>query len=132
MNIDLEPGTKGKQMKTKIISRRVQEAGKAIKRTMTTLVLATGMVALTIGCGSTPPERTAGDAIDDQAITRRIQEALSSDPAYKFGDVKVTTYQGKVQLSGFVDRDEQRGQAEDIARRIRGVKEVVNDIAKKR
>jgi osmotically-inducible protein OsmY len=103
-----------------------------MRRLLAVAVLATGVAAVAVGCGSTPPERTAGDAIDDQAITRRIQEALSSDPAYKFGDVKVTTYQGKVQLSGFVDRDEQRGQAEEIAKRIRGVKEVKNDIARKR
>ena len=83
------------------------------------------------GCASDRTTRTAGETIDDQSISRRVQEALGADPAYKFTDVKVVTYQGKVQLSGFVDRDEQRGQAEEIAKKVAGVKEVQNRIVKK-
>jgi osmotically-inducible protein OsmY len=113
-------------------SSSLQNVVSGMRQFFISLALAISVAVVAIGCGSTPPDRTAGDAIDDQAITRRIQEALSADPAYKFGEVKVTTYQGKVQLSGFVDRDEQRGQAEEIAKRIRGVKEVKNDIARKR
>jgi osmotically-inducible protein OsmY len=60
-----------------------------------------------------------------------VQEALSADPAYKFADVKVTTYEGNVQLSGFVDRDEQKGHAEEIAKKVPGVREVRNQIVKK-
>ena len=60
-----------------------------------------------------------------------MQEALNSDPAYKFTEVKVAAYQGKVQLSGFVDKDHQKGQAEEIAKKTPGVKEVRNDITLK-
>jgi len=95
------------------------------------VLLAGGMLAVAAGCASDRPERTAGQAIDDQAVARRVQQALSSDPAYKYTEVKVVAYQGKVQLSGFVDKDEQKGQAEDIARKVPGVKEVKNDIAMK-
>ena len=112
----------------------VRSAGFLTKHTkhLMSIMLAIGMALAATGCGSTPPERTAGESIDDQAISRRVQEALSADPAYKFGDVKVTTYQGKVQLSGFVDKAEQKGQAEDIARKVRGVKDVRNDITMKK
>jgi len=105
-----------------------------IKQTkhLTSIALAIGMLAFASGCGSPPPQRTAGESIDDQAISRRVQEVLSADPAYKFPDVKVATYQGKVQLSGFVDKGEQKGQAEDLAKKVPGVKEVRNDIAMKR
>jgi len=94
--------------------------------------IAAGLVALATGCASDQPQRTAGQSIDDQATARRVQEALGSDPAYKFTDVKVVAYQGKVQLSGFVDKGEQKGQAEDIARKVAGVKELKNDIAMKK
>jgi len=100
------------------------------KRCCGAFVLSGLMLALT-GCGSDKPPRTAGETIDDQAIGRRVQEALGADPAYKFPDVKVTAYEGKVQLSGFVDRDEQKGQAEQIARKVPGVKDVQNQIVKK-
>ena len=100
------------------------------KRLLTAL-MASGLVVLAPGCASDRPQRTAGQSIDDQATARRVQEALGSDPAYKFTEVKVVAYQGKVQLSGFVDKGEQKGQAEEIAKKIPGVKEVKNDIALK-
>ena len=87
---------------------------------------------LAAGCASDQPQRSAGRAIDDQAVARKVEEALRSDPAYKFTEVKVVAYEGKVQLSGFVDKGEQKGQAEDIAKKVPGVKEVRNDIAMKR
>jgi hyperosmotically inducible periplasmic protein len=94
-------------------------------------LFASGML-LVAGCASDKPQRTAGQSIDDQAVARRVEEALRTDPAYKFTEVKVVAYEGKVQLSGFVDKGEQKGQAEDIARKVTGVKEVKNDIAMKR
>ena|SRR5688572_13387310 len=102
-----------------------------LKQSVGALVAST-LLVLAAGCASDEPQRTAGQSIDDQATARRVQEALSSDPAYKFTEVKVVAYQGKVQLSGFVDKGEQKGQAEEIARKIPGVKEVKNDIAMKK
>jgi osmotically-inducible protein OsmY len=93
--------------------------------------IASGML-LMAGCASDKPQHTAGQSIDDQSVARRVEEALRTDPAYKFTDVKVVAYEGKVQLSGFVDKGEQKGQAEDIAKKVTGVKEVKNDIAMKR
>lgn len=72
-------------------------------------LMASALVIWAAGCASEPPQRTVGESIDDQATARRVQEALNSDPAYKFTDVKAVVYQGKVQLSGFVDKDEQKG-----------------------
>ncbi len=91
-----------------------------------------GCLIFAAGCASDQPQRSAGRAIDDEAIARRVEEALRADPAYKFTDVKVVAYEGKVQLSGFVDKGEQKGQAEDIAKKVSGVKEVKNEIAMKR
>ena len=93
--------------------------------------IVSGLMLLATGCASDRPQRTAGQSIDDQSTSRRVEEALRSDPAYKFTDVKVVAYEGKVQLSGFVDNGEQKGRAEDIAKKIPGVKEVKNDIALK-
>jgi len=93
--------------------------------------IASGLVLLATGCASDRPERTAGQSIDDQATARHVEDALRSDPAYKFTDVKVVAYEGKVQLSGFVDKGEQKGRAEDIAKKVPGVKEVKNEIALK-
>ena len=93
--------------------------------------MASGLVLLAAGCAGDRPERTAGQSIDDQAIARRVEEALREDPSYKFTDVKVVAYEGKVQLSGFVEKGEQKGHAEDIAKKIQGVKAIKNDITLK-
>ena len=89
------------------------------------------LALLATGCASDEQQRTAGQSIDDQATARRVEEALRSDPAYKFTDVKVVAHTGTIQLSGFVENGEQKGRAEDIAKKVQGVKEVRNDIALK-
>ena len=43
-------------------------------------------------------------------------------------NVNVTTFKGQVQLSGYVDNANQRTKAEQIARKIEGVKSVSNDL----
>lgn len=113
-------------------SALVRHLSEASKRALVSLLVSAFVVALA-GCASDKEKapRTAGQTIDDQALTDRVVEALSSDPAYKFGDIKVVTYAGRVQLSGFVDRDEQKAKAEQIARRVPGVREVRNHIVKK-
>ena len=112
-------------------NRRVSQRVTGLAKHLLSVALAAGMMLMATGCASDGPQRTAGQSLDDEAISRRVQEALSSDPAYKFPEVKVVTYQGKVQLSGFVDKGEQKGQAENIAKKILGVKEVKNDITMK-
>lgn len=89
---------------------------------------AVGVAVFVFGCASEPPQRSTGQSIDDQATSSRIQTALSEDPAYKYTEVKVTTFQGKVQLSGFVDNNEQKDRATEIAKKTKGVKDVNNSI----
>jgi len=98
-----------------------------MKHFMVTPILI-GLVVLATGCASDQNQRTAGESIDDDATSRRVQNTLSSDPAYKYTEVKVATYQGKVQLSGFVDNEKQKEHAEEVAKKTPGVKEVKNNI----
>jgi hyperosmotically inducible protein len=76
-------------------------------------------------------ERTAGRTLDDKTIQADVKENLKKDPLYKFSDVDVKTFDGVVQLSGFVNSDEQKRRAEEIARQTPGVQQVVNAIALK-
>jgi hyperosmotically inducible periplasmic protein len=76
-------------------------------------------------------ERTAGEHVDDTAVTSRVKGALADDQEYKFGDVKVAVFKGTVQLSGFVDTAKQKRKAEEIAEKVQGVKKVENKIALK-
>jgi hyperosmotically inducible protein len=89
------------------------------------------LVAIT-GCETTPKdERSEGRSIDDKHITENLEKSLEKEPTYKFSEVKVSTFAGIVQLSGFVNSDEQKSRAEEIAQDTDGVKQVVNGIALK-
>lgn len=89
----------------------------------------TAAVAVTaVGCSSTPERASAGEYIDDAVITTKVKAAFANDPNVKATEVNVETFKGDVQLSGFVadPRDAQR--AVEIARSVKGVTSVKNDI----
>lgn len=81
------------------------------------------------GCHST--DRTTGQAINDKMTAFNVNRALGSDPVLKFPDVKVNVYNGSAQLTGFVNTDEQRTRAAEIAAGVQGVSQVVNEITLK-
>ena len=89
------------------------------------------LIAMT-GCETTPKdERSEGRSLDDKHITENVEKSLQKEPTYKFSEVKVSTFAGIVQLSGFVNTDGEKSRAEDIAENTDGVKQVVNGIALK-
>jgi hypothetical protein len=91
------------------------------------IATAVSVIALA-GCASSRYERTTGEFVDDKMLGNRVKHALNAQPVYKYPDVKVQTYRGVVQLSGFVATDAQRGAATEIARQARGVTRVENNI----
>ncbi|MGH7950384.1 MAG: BON domain-containing protein [Limisphaerales bacterium] len=96
------------------------------------LSLSTTAAVLTVtGCAGSRYDRSTGEYIDDKSITMRAKDALSDNPDYKFGDVNVASYRGTVQLSGFVDTQDQKSRAGDIVKNVQGVKDVVNNITVK-
>jgi osmotically-inducible protein OsmY len=76
-------------------------------------------------------DRTAGRALDDKTITATVQHDLNREPVYKFNDVDVKTFDGTVQLSGFVNTEDQKRRAGEIAHQAEGVTQVVNNITLK-
>jgi hypothetical protein len=89
-----------------------------------------GAVAST-GCHSTGSryERSTGQYVDDKAMVRNVEEALENDPVYKLDEVRVTSYRGTVQLSGFVTSEEQLERAGEIAADVPGVQTVDNNVS---
>ncbi len=70
----------------------------------------------------------AGRVADDSVITGKVKAALVADPTTKAHQISVETFQGVVQLSGFVDSREARSRAEQVAQTVDGVKDVKNDL----
>jgi osmotically-inducible protein OsmY len=105
-----------------------------IKRSSAALLiamLAGGVVACTSNPESGPVESTAANAgrvVDDSAITAKVKAALVGDSTTKAYQIGVTTFQGKVQLSGFVDDAEARRRASQVAENVEGVRDVENNL----
>jgi osmotically-inducible protein OsmY len=70
----------------------------------------------------------AGRVVDDSVITGKVKAALVADSTTKAHQISVETFQGVVQLSGFVDSSEARSRAAQLAKQVDGVKNVKNDL----
>ena len=97
-----------------------------MKHRNTAAVLLAALMASTVvvGCSSTPTQQSAGQAVDDGVVTAKVKAALVADPVTKAHQINVETFKGTVQLSGFVESDEARTRALQLARDVEGVKRV--------
>jgi osmotically-inducible protein OsmY len=89
-------------------------------------VLSSLMIMTLVACAPTAKREGTGEYIDDAVITTKVKAALAADPMVKATEVKVTTYKGIVELSGFVDSPQSVQRAVEIARHVEGVREVRN------
>lgn len=76
-------------------------------------------------------ERTAGAVVDDATVTTRVKSALLAEKDVNSFDIKVKTFEGTVQLSGFVDSQWQIDKAVQVATAVTGVQNVKNDLIHK-
>jgi len=83
---------------------------------------------LIIGCSSTPNQESTGEFFDSSLITAKVKTKLIDDPVTSGFRIKVNTYKGQVQLSGFVDTPQEKQRAGLIARQVPGVTAVINDL----
>ena len=86
---------------------------------------------ISTGCAGDRYHESTGESIDDTATTSRVKSALHSDSQYKFDDVKVTTFKGTVQLSGFANSRDAKSRAADLAKNVEGVRDLENNITVK-
>jgi osmotically-inducible protein OsmY len=92
------------------------------------LLLLFGLILATGACASSKYSRSTGEYIDDKSISTKAKAALFDDPAVSGFDVGVQTFRGRVQLSGFVESEQQKARAGEIVRGIDGVVSVQNDV----
>src|SRR5512143_2798986 len=86
-------------------------------------VLAIFGLALFSGCASVTGE-TAGEKIDDATITTEANAAIVKDPDAHYLKIDVTTTQGDVVLTGFVNSKQTEERLVTRIKQIRGVKSV--------
>lgn len=81
-----------------------------------------------VGCASSSKQESAGEYVDDSVITTKVKAAILDEPTLKVFEINVETFKGVVQLSGFVSSQAAVSKASEVARHVRGVKSVKNDI----
>jgi osmotically-inducible protein OsmY len=89
-----------------------------------TVLFGTIFLTAALGCASTRTHEGTGEYVDDSVITTKVKAAIFNEPGLKSSEVKVETFKGVVQLSGFVSS---RGDIKDavrVAMAVDGVKSV--------
>jgi osmotically-inducible protein OsmY len=81
-----------------------------------------------LGCAGSATQESSGEYVTDSWITTKVKAALVEDSQVKATEVNVETFKGVVQLSGFVSSNAAMQQAVRLARGIKGVTSVRNDM----
>jgi hyperosmotically inducible periplasmic protein len=71
---------------------------------------------------------TLGRNIDDGAITASVKAKLAAEKISTVTRIDVDTNQGVVALNGTVQSAEMRARAEQLARDVKGVRDVINNL----
>jgi osmotically-inducible protein OsmY len=80
------------------------------------------------GGASTGASSGARAVLDDAALTAKVTSALTAAGIANPLKINVSTENGVVQLSGFIDSEDKARRAGEIARQVEGVKRLYNDI----
>jgi len=86
------------------------------------------LLASFLGCASTETQESTGEYIDDAVITTKVKAEIFGDDSLKSSEINVETFKGVVQLSGFVNSRADIDRAEEVARTVKGVSSVRNDM----
>lgn len=92
------------------------------------VVITTLALLATTGCAVTRDQETVGSYIDDAAITASVKSRFFEDKTVTGMAISVETLKGTVLLSGFAKSTTERNTAENLARGVKGVKAVKNEI----
>ena len=87
-----------------------------------------GITIISTGCAVGRGQETTGSYIDDAGITTSVKAKFVEDKTVSASSISVETLNGTVQLSGFAKSAAEKSRAADIARGVKNVKAVRNDI----
>jgi hyperosmotically inducible periplasmic protein len=100
-----------------------------IRTPLVHLVMAVAIVATAAGCAVTRGQESVGAYVDDTAITTAVKARYIDNAEVDASSISVETLNGVVMLSGFAKNSKERSTAESLAMKVKGVKQVKNEIA---
>ncbi|MDP2241289.1 MAG: BON domain-containing protein [Burkholderiales bacterium] len=86
------------------------------------------LLASLLGCAGSPTKEGTGEYFDDTVITTKVKAAIFDESSLKSAEINVETFKGTVQLSGFVSSRADINKAVELARGVKGVTSVRNDM----
>ncbi len=86
------------------------------------------VLATLLGCAATSTREGTGEYFDDSVITSKVKAVIFDEPSLKSAEINVETFKGSVQLSGFVSSGANISKAVELARGVKGVTSVKNDM----
>lgn len=92
------------------------------------LMVCFALMSAFMGCAATQKHESTGQYLDDSVITTKVKAAIFSEETLKTMQINVKTYQGVVQLSGFVDSAQNVSKAGEVARKVENVVSVENNL----
>ncbi|HEV8307414.1 MAG TPA: BON domain-containing protein [Methylomirabilota bacterium] len=93
-------------------------------RTVSVMAL---LVFVLAGCQSLTG-KTASETVDDASITAAVKTKLAGEKVSTLTKIDVDTNKGTVYLNGNVDTAAMKMRAAELARQVKGVREVVNNL----
>ncbi len=97
-----------------------------LKRLSAAFIVAS--IVSVVGCATQSEPQSAGAYMGDAWVTTQVKTGILNEPSLKVAQITVETYKGVVQLSGFVDNAASQAKAVEIAKAVKGVTSVKNDM----
>jgi osmotically-inducible protein OsmY len=98
------------------------------KTSLAALAISLTLLAVS-GCAVSRGQESVGAYVDDTGITTMVKSRFFEDKDVAGSSIGVETLNGTVMLSGFAKNSLERNKADVIARGVKGVKSVKNEIA---
>lgn len=98
-----------------------------VRTQLTSLAFVAGLLVLS-GCVGSATTKSVGERLDDSAISTKIKTSLLADRSTDGLDIEIEVFKGRVQLNGFADNQAEFVRAEEIARSVKGVVEIENNL----
>jgi len=99
-----------------------------IRTTLAATAAAVGLLVAS-GCAVTRGQESVGAYVDDATITTQVKSRFVENKDVDASSIRVETLNGTVMLSGFAKNALEKTTAENIAKKVSGVKSVKNEIA---
>ena len=104
-----------------------------IQRKSFAFILSASMLAVATlsatGCAVTRGQESVGAYVDDSTITTQVKARFVDNKQVDASAISVETMKGTVMLSGFAKNPTEKSTAEMLAREVKGVVAVKNEIA---